>query len=175
MVCAMTALRIRRLTPADAAAYQAIRLRAVKEHPKAFLVSHAEERKHSLAEVRRRLGPGVNSILGAFLGSTLVGTIGVVRESYAKTRHKGLIWGMYVAPDARARGLGRRLLDAAFRRFSAMRGVEQVTLAVATTNTAARSLYLSAGFRVFSLERRAMKLGRVYIDEETMVRRLRSR
>jgi len=35
-------------------------------------------------------------VLGAFERRKLVGVVGFVRDSGIKTRHKGLIWGMYV-------------------------------------------------------------------------------
>jgi RimJ/RimL family protein N-acetyltransferase len=66
------------------------------------------------------------------------------------------------------------LLDAAIARARAWPGVEQVQLAVMTANAPARALYVSAGFEVFGLERRALKVGDRYVDEEHMVLHLPS-
>jgi ribosomal-protein-alanine N-acetyltransferase len=52
---------------------------------------------------------------------------------------------MAVLPEARRRGLGRWLLDAALAE-AARRGAERVYLEVRASNAAARSLYEGAGF-----------------------------
>lgn len=52
-----------------------------------------------------------------------------------------------VRPEARRRGLGRRLLDAALAQ-AARRGADQVFLEVAEDNAEARALYSRAGFTV---------------------------
>jgi ribosomal protein S18 acetylase RimI-like enzyme len=54
---------------------------------------------------------------------------------------------LFVAPQARRGGVGRLLMDAALRLASAS-GSARLTLATAKDNTAARSLYLSLGFRI---------------------------
>jgi hypothetical protein len=38
-----------------------------------------------------------------------------------------------------------------------------------TANAAARALYVSAGFEAFGLERRALRVGDRYVEEEHMV------
>ncbi len=94
------------------------------------------------------------------------------RQSQRKGAHRANVWGMYVAPEARGRVVGRALIDEAASRLRAA-GVEQAHLTVATTADAARRLYLRAGFVVVGTLREAMKDGERYIDEEIMVLRLR--
>jgi RimJ/RimL family protein N-acetyltransferase len=158
-------------------------------------MAYEEVRDRPLAEVtadlRTRYTGRDSVILGAFdhpgrdaLGlrprgrpdhrPELVGLAGCFRMEGRKNAHKTLIWGMYVAPEARGRGTGRALLDAAIARARAWPGVEQVQLAVMTANAPARALYVSAGFEVFGLERRALKVGDRYVDEEHMVLHLPS-
>jgi len=48
-------------------------------------------------------------------------------------------------------------------------GMEQVALAVSSQNAGAKSLYESLGFEVYGCERRALKIGDAYVDEELMV------
>ncbi len=161
------------LTVADAAAYRAVRLRALRDHPDLF--GRAYEEAQSLDEMIeefRTLHTGAESfVLGAF-GEALVGILTCSRERGLKRRHKALIWGMYVVPEGRSRGVGRRLLLAAIERARAWPDLAQVWLSVATHNQPARALYRSCGFEVFGLERRAMRLGERFIDEEHMVRYL---
>ena len=158
---------IRRLRAANARLYRALRLRALKEHPDAFLISPREEARQGAVETRKRLR--TSPTFGAFVDGELAGMVGIHRETRAKARHKCVLWGMYVTPEFRGLGLGRALMLQALACARRMRGVEQVILAVGSTNRAARSLYRSVGFRRYGVEPRAMKLGRRTIDEEEMI------
>ncbi|MGC2661859.1 MAG: GNAT family N-acetyltransferase, partial [Bryobacteraceae bacterium] len=51
--------------------------------------------------------------------------------------------------------------------------LEQILLAVATEQTAARQLYRDLGFETFGTEPNALKVGSKYIDEDHMILRLR--
>jgi ribosomal protein S18 acetylase RimI-like enzyme len=166
---------IRPITEADVEAYRAIRLRALAEEPESFGASADDYARESLTDVARRLRLSDDVfVLGAWVPE-LVGTVGFVRQSGLKRRHQAMIWGMYVAPEARGQGIGRALMTEALARAAALPGVEQVHLGVVTTNTAARTLYLSLGFTIYGTERHALKLGDRYVDEELMVLTLSSR
>lgn len=164
---------IRRLGPEDAAAYFEIRHRALREHPEAFLSSPEEEPVQTAEQARERLaGPQSapdNGIFGAFLENKLVGTVGFVRETRRKIRHKAVIWGVYVAPEARGKGLGRMMLDAAISALKAVPGIEQAHLSVSVANPHARRLYAAAGFVGWGMEPRAMAIDDRRLDEEHMV------
>lgn len=71
------------------------------------------------------------------------------------------------------RGIGKALVVEAIARNRSIDGVEQVELTVVAGEGAARSLYLSVGFEVQGVLRRAMKSGGQYFDEEEMVLWLR--
>jgi len=75
---------------------------------------------------------------------------------------------MYVVPDQRGKGLGRRLLLAALERARAWPEVEQVWLDVTTGNIAARALYVACGFTSIAIKPRVLKVGDHYHDEELM-------
>jgi RimJ/RimL family protein N-acetyltransferase len=112
------------------------------------------------------------AIFGAFDGGTLVGSIGVHRERRRKLSHKAVIWGVYVAPAFRGRGVGRRLLERALAHASAMADLLQLTLGVNSANAAAIALYRSMGFEPFGLERGFMRVDGVLHDELHMALRL---
>ncbi|HEY7358830.1 MAG TPA: GNAT family N-acetyltransferase, partial [Ktedonobacterales bacterium] len=67
---------------------------------------------------------------------------------------------------------GKALVAEAIAQARTIPGLEQLLLAVVTTNTAARRLYQSLGFEVYGTEPRAMKQGDQYWDEELMILRL---
>lgn len=172
-------MTIRELTEDDAAEYWALRLRALREEPEAFGSSFEESKDRPLEQTVQRLREGAasgdNIMLGAYDEGRLVGMVVIVRAPNEKSRHTANIYSMYVAREVRGRGYGRALLAAAVERARAMSGLEQVHIAVVTTNAAARSLYLSAGFEIYGVVPRALKLGEMYLDEEEMVLWLRPR
>ena len=104
---------IRALGPDDFAAYRAVRLRALADHPEAF-TSSVEEEDSAAGDARlaRRLAGSGERMLGAFEADALVGTIGLSVDPRAKVRHRGLVVGMYVVPEQCGRGVGRALVEA---------------------------------------------------------------
>jgi ribosomal protein S18 acetylase RimI-like enzyme len=162
---------IRTLLPAEAAAFWSLRLRALREHPGCFASSPEEEENVPLDVVRARLdsqSPSTNLVLGAFVDDKLVGMTGLRRDSFRKAAHKARIWGMYVASEHQSRGIGRRLLEAAIDAGRKMGGVEQLHLEVMVDNAPARALYRALGFQSYGVEKRALRIGDAYVDEELM-------
>jgi ribosomal protein S18 acetylase RimI-like enzyme len=56
------------------------------------------------------------------------------------------VWGMWVHPDHRGRGIGRKLLDAVVD-YAKDRAADRVRLRVTETNLSAKGLYERAGFQ----------------------------
>ncbi|MDH4060174.1 MAG: GNAT family N-acetyltransferase [Aquincola sp.] len=165
---------IRRLAPDDAAAFKALRLAGLLDLPSAFGSSHAEECDTPLAELAQRLAPAPDcAVFGAFERGQLLGLAGLRRERMAKAAHKAVVWGMYVAPHARRRSIGRALLAAAIELARSAPGLLQVNLSVNADNTAALALYESAGFRAYGRERGALLVDGVLHDEILMSLSLR--
>lgn len=163
-------LTVRRLQPADAANFQALRLHGLAECPAAFASSFAGERDVTTAAVAQRLvATSDAAVLGAFDAATLAGVVGVQREHHVKLAHKAFLWGMYVAPGHRRRRAGRLLVDTALAQAYAMQGVVRVNLGVNAANAAAIALYEGAGFTRFGLERDFMRVDGVPQDELHMV------
>lgn len=164
-------MEIRELTVEDAQELRELRLRALREEPEAFGSSWEEENARPLEQTIARLqaSDGMVAFGGFDDDGKLVGMVRLWREDGVKTRHKAYIISMYVAPEARGRGLGRMLLDTAIARAREISGVEQLLLAVNAANTPARNLYLAAGFESYGREPLALKVGDRYLDEELMV------
>jgi len=157
--------------PADAAAYRALRLRGLAEHPDAFTSSAEDEAKRPLSATEARIAAdSADVVFGAFVGGELAGVVGLAREPRAKNRHKATVFGMYVAPEFGRRGLGRALIRHLVAAAQGESGLEQLELTVTQTNDAARGLYESEGFRSFGIEPRAIRVDGRYYDKNHMVR-----
>jgi RimJ/RimL family protein N-acetyltransferase len=164
-------MEIQRLKEADAQMFWDFRLKALESEPNAFGESVEEHRLTTVEALAQRLQSNAadNFVLGAFDESMLVGTAGFYRMQPRKQRHKGWIWGVFVAPEYRGRGLARGLLVRLLEMVTAIAGLQCILLKVATTQRAARRLYMSVGFRSFGIEPRSLKVGDNYVDEEHMI------
>ena len=164
-------VQVRSLSGADAAAFQACRLEALRRHPCAFAASFDEEALRSLDEVAARLEQG--AAFGAFMDGALVGTAGFATPALAlaKKSPQGVLWGVDVRAAARGRGVGRLLVEQVIEH--ARGRVEQLHATVVTSAAAARQLYRDLGFRVYGLEPRGLKVAGRYFDQELMVLLLR--
>lgn len=146
----MSAIRL--LTPEDAERYWEHRRRALRDEPLAFAASPEDDVASSVDAVRDLLSrTPASAVFGAF-SDTLVGSIGIYRDRHLKAEHKAHVWGMYVEPRSRRRGLGRALLEAAVEHARALRGVSLVHLSVTETARAAKRLYREFGFWVWGTE-----------------------
>ncbi len=161
-------IKIRVLSAEDASAFWQLRLRALKEEPESFGASYEESMNTSTEEVLVRLKTtDERFVLGVF-NPQLVGMIGFYRRTGMKVKHKGNIWGMYVATEGRGQGLGRALMAEAIARASKIEGLSYVTLSVVTTNEAAIRLYESLGFETYGTEIDALRVGDLLLDEHLM-------
>lgn len=164
-------MEVRPLESSESELFHAFRLRGLRECPEAFGSTYEEESAETPETVRGRFPCAEdNFVLGAFgPDGRLVGVAGFYRDKHLKLRHKGTVWGMYVDPSERGRGVGRALLAAVVGRAGRLAGVERVALSVTVGVEAARRLYLAQGFRVYAVEEKAMKKDGVYYDLEHMV------
>lgn len=161
---------IRQLTPGDAALYRSIRLAGLKESPEAFGSTFEAEFTKPLAWFFDRLSS--SDVFGAFLEAEILGTAGLAVREGEKEGHKGLLWGMYVRPEARGTGVARRLVEAVIAH--ARRRVELIQLSVVMGNEHARRLYARLGFVEYGIEKNSLKHHGRYYDEILMAKELAS-
>jgi RimJ/RimL family protein N-acetyltransferase len=158
-------LKVRRLQTSDVPSYRELRLESLKNHPEAFASSWEYEADKPSSWWAERLEK--NTVFGGWVNSSpLVGVAGLGVQDAVKLRHKGVLWGMYVRPEARGTGLAAALVQQVVEHAQTL--VEEVCLTVVASNSAAHRLYSAAGFREYGLERRALKVGSEYYDEVLM-------
>lgn len=162
-------MTIRILSQSDAEIYQALRLEALQNDSEAFGATYEETVKMSLQEVGKRLNQGDGSfVLGAFVDEKICATTGMFRQKNTKSMHKGVVWGVYVTPSMRGKGISRALMIETLKLARDIQGIEELLLTVVTENQAANKLYDTLGFKQYGVEENALKIGNSYYSERLM-------
>lgn len=91
----------RKLTPEDWQIWKKIRLEALQNSPENFGSSYEEESQWSDDDFKKGLSS--SDIFGAFVDNTLAACAGFYRLQALKTRHRGVLWGMYTRPEYRGK------------------------------------------------------------------------
>lgn len=169
---------IRKLTASDGETFRDFRIEMCRESPEAFSDTPEEVAAFSDEKVKSTTTPSAvypeKFILAAFEGERLLATVAFHREENFKARHRGWIWGVYVRPEARGRGISRQLMKQVIEETSRIDGLEILGLVVSSTQTGARTLYASLGFITTGLFLDAYKFDEGhYVDHEIMMLRLK--
>ncbi len=158
---------IRTLAPSDAQAFRDVRLEGLATAPEAFGSSYEEEVGTPLETIQQRLSPsGPNAVFGAFADDVLIGVAGFVVNDRIKTRHKGIMWGVYVKPEWRGHRVGKALVQHVIERASRHVMILEATVGLANEN--ARRTYHALGFKPYGIARRALRVGDRFYDEELL-------
>lgn len=136
-------MRLRRLAPDDWRAYREIRLRALATDPDAFgaTLAAALARPESTWWERLALIDHVTVVAQDDAGRP----IGMATGGPADRPGIAGLYGMWVEPAARGRGVGMALVEWVTA-WASEAGYPAIGLGVTTTNEAAKRLYERAGF-----------------------------
>lgn len=144
---------VRRLWPEEWPAFRDLRLDALRSDPLAFGSTVSRESSYDEPKWRdwcRRGAAGENeaTFVASPTDGRLLGMVGSF--SAAGTAH---VWGMWVRPDSRRRGLARQLMDELLEWIRRNAPHAPVVLEVNPELEAAVRLYLALGFRFTGEER----------------------
>lgn len=109
--------------------------------------SHSDFEAHFRPHAARVIGDPRNAIFvaetdaGAVVGYTIVGRM----TTMLSPEPSGFVYDLWVAPDARRRGIGHRLIERA-KEWCRGEGLHKLRLEVGADNEAARTFYKSEGF-----------------------------
>ena len=160
--------QVRRLGPPDVDAFLALRRVAQAHDPHVFRSTAADDEAIGHAAWEARLAR--DYVIGGDGPEGLIARGGFARAIGSKLDHKGLIWGMYVHPAHRRRGLASAVVEALLA--EAARSVRQVQLTVYVANAPAIALYESHGFTRYATEPESIREGDAFADEALMWRRV---
>lgn len=175
-------LHTRLLTPHDAPAFAALRLRGLELYPLAFTSSAQAEALRPLGWAANRLAHSADKphdfFVGAFertdAGEVLIGQVGVEGRYRAKERHNATVVAMVVAPEFAGRGVGAALMQHLLAHARSMPTLLQLDLTVSHGNPAAQGLYARMGFRVWGVLPGAICVNGEFVDKVHMQLPLRA-
>ncbi|WP_332689912.1 GNAT family N-acetyltransferase [Halalkalibacter lacteus] len=128
---------MRKLKKKDVHLFRQVRLEALEEVPEAFAASFEEEVNQPLAFFESKLTEDT-SYYGMFdHNRSLVGIISLTRSKLLKMSHKAAIGSVYVAKEARGKGVGKKLLLNIIGTARELM-IEQLQLVVASKNERAK-------------------------------------
>ena len=136
-------MHLHEVVPDDWQAHRDIRLEMLQDAPDAFWFTYADEAVYDEADWRERI-EGAWLVQARDPGGVL-GSAGLGSHWEPERATTATLFGMYVAPRARGRGVGEALVKAVLEE-AARRGKSEVLLEVTSTNTSAQSLYERCGF-----------------------------
>lgn len=158
-------IKIKMLTKEDWKTWKPFRLEALENSPENFGSSYEEELDWPDSNFKNALTK--SDIFGVFIDSSLVSCAGFYSLQPDKTKHRGVIWGMYTRPEYRGQGIASALVQTIINHAKSC--VTQLHLACVTTNLGAIKLYKKKGFEIYGTEPNALKIGDTFFDEYLMI------
>jgi len=136
-------LHLHRVAPEDWESHRDLRLEMLEDAPDAFWFTYADEAAYDEADWRQQ-------IEGAWLvqaqdADGVLGSAGLGSHWESERSTTATLFGLYVAPRARGRGVGEALVQAVLDEARRL-GKSEVVLAVTSSNPTAEALYARCGF-----------------------------
>jgi len=159
-------MKIGMLTQEDWQPWKLLRLEALKNSPESFGSSYEEEANWPDLDFQNSLTK--SDIFGVFVDNSLVSCAGFYSLNSAKTKHRGVIWGMYTRPECRGQGIASALIQTIINHAKS-HVTQQLHLTCVTSNLGAVAFYQKQGFKIYGTEPRALKIGDTFFDEHLMI------
>lgn len=141
-------------------------LDVVAREQRYLALTQAPPWEQSLAHYRNVLAAGFPHFVAVDGNDKVVGWCDISPLVGQSRAHIGVL-GLALLPEARGRGLGAKLLQAAIDKSWA-RGLTRIELAVRVDNLKAKALYEQFGFEHEGFIRRASLIDGIYYDAHTM-------
>ncbi|MBM3503948.1 MAG: GNAT family N-acetyltransferase [Alphaproteobacteria bacterium] len=159
---------IRQLGESDAKKLRTIWIEALKAEPEMYEAFCASIEKRPLSHFKKRLTKG--AVFGAFRKGKLVGFSALRPVLSPGARHKAEMWGLYLREPLRGKGLAMELIDA-IEGF-AREKFDVINVRVVDKNRRTRRFLDRVGYKLYGIERRAIRSGGRFFDVELRAKRL---
>ena len=164
---------IRVATTEDAPSLYKLRLEALTTNPEAFAADADKAAANGVEAWVQRVDEYSQDhssvIIVAGIASQLVGMTGLARGYSKKTRHSGIVWGVYVSPAWRRLHIAEALLKIVIS-WSRDHSLIVLKLGVLTVNEPAIACYRRCGFSIYGIEPKSNYYAGIYYDEYLMAR-----
>ena len=159
---------IRTLNIDDLDAFIKIREDSLRIDPRSFGGDSNKPIDREFTAERMREKNDEDFILGYFLGGEILGLAGFLREKGNKHRHKGFVWGVFVYPEHRRKGIANQLMLALIDKARKIEGLQKIKLSAYLVSAASIELYEKLGFKTYGTERNAAHYEGEILDEVVM-------
>lgn len=171
-------MEIKFLQEKDALSYKELRLYSLKESPFSFSDSYEDQKNKSLSDFQNEIikidNPLESFTLGAFNNENqLIGFVKFKRDGRSKARHRASLYSLYVKPDYRKNGIGRKLVEELLNSIINLTELKQLQLSTIITKDSLVNFYRSFGFKKLGgIIRKDLIIDNQYVDAIYMVKHL---
>lgn len=137
---------IRQLTEDDWQNFSRIRLKALQADPNVFGSNYEAESQMTETEWRSRLQAKDNAIFLIFENETPIGMTCVSIDRDDATRKTALLWGSWLAPHARGKGLSELIYQTRINWAKAQPTVEKIVVSHRASNLSSKYANQKHGF-----------------------------
>lgn len=137
---------IRQLTENDWREFSQVRLKALKTDPNVFGSNYEKESKQTEAEWRDFLQSKDLAVFMIFDGDAPIGMTGVAVWREDETRKTALLWGSWLEPRARGKGLSKLMYESRIEWAKAHPTVERIIVSHRASNLASKYANQKHGF-----------------------------
>ena len=162
----------------DTSAYKELKCFSLNESPLAFSDSYEDELNKTNLDYQSELEiiglPAESFVLGAFSESKeLIGFVKFKRDSRTKARHKATLHALYIKPQFREHGVGKKLITELFKTIESLKGLEQIHLWILISDNSVVNFYEKCGFMSQgAIVKNDLKIEDRYVDAVYMVKYL---
>lgn len=168
----MSEITIRELNSNEWQLFKAIRLEALKTNPMAFSNTYEDVLKYSDEKWQQQLQDAAQRtdcvFCFAFDNKQVIGMNGAWWNNKPITKHVAEVFGVFVNPAYRGKGIGKRLMQSIIDEVGKIPQFTKVKLGVTATNLPALKLYESCGLKVVGKHEKELKFGDEFYDELLM-------
>jgi RimJ/RimL family protein N-acetyltransferase len=154
-------ITIKQLAPDDWLEFSRVRLKALLTDPKVFGSNYERESKMTKDEWRSRLSAADNAIFLIYEGEKPIGMTGVSVDRNDPTKKTALLWGSWLEPEFRAKGLSELMYRTRIEWAKQQPSVEKIVVSHRVSNLSSKFANQKHGF-VFT-----NKIEKVWTDGAT--------